>query len=79
MTIYDFNEIGKYIAKKTNKDTFFRTSTGKIENEEFKYIWLVGNVCCIRHKNDKNKNAIQYKTYNGVKKYIDKWLERSDK
>ena len=74
MTIYDFNEIGKYIAKKTNKETIFQTSKAKIENEDFKHIWLVGNVCCIRHKNDNSKKTIQYKTFNGIKNYIDKWL-----
>ena len=74
MTIYDFNEIGKYIANKTNKETIFLTSKAKIENEEFKYIWFVGNICCIRHKKDNSKKTIQYKTFNGVKNYIDKWL-----
>lgn len=74
MTIYDFNEIGKYIAKKNNKETIFQTSKAKIENEDFKYIWFVGNICCIRHKNDNSKKTIQYKTFNGVKNYIDKWL-----
>lgn len=76
MTIHEFNEIGEYIAKKTNKETNFLTSRGKIENEEFKYIWLVGNVCCIRYKNDNNKKAIQYKTFIGTKKYIDRCLEK---
>lgn len=74
MTIYDFNKIGKYVANKTNKETIFKTSKAKIENEEFKYIWFVGNICCIRHKKDNSKKYIQYKSFNGVKNYIDKWL-----
>lgn len=75
MTIYDFNEISKYIANKTKKETIFQTSRAKIENEDFKYIWLVGNVCCIRYKNDNSKKTIQYKTLGGVKNYIDKWVK----
>ena len=79
MTLHEFNKVGDYISRKTNKDTSFYTSIGKIENDEFKYVWFFRNICCIRHKNDNQKRSIQYKTYNGAKKYIDKWLEKSDK
>lgn len=75
MTIYDFNEIGKYIAKKTNKDTFFHTAIGKIENEDFKHILLFNYTCCIKHKDDKSKIIRQYKTYNGAIRYINKWIK----
>lgn len=31
MTIYDFNDLGMYIAKITQKETVLKTSIGKIE------------------------------------------------
>lgn len=75
MTIYDFNELGKYIAKITQKEIVFKISIGKIENDDFKYIRLFGNICCIRHKLDNSKKERQYKTLNGVINYINKWVK----
>ena len=40
MTLHEFNKVGEYISRKTNKDTSFYTSIGKIENDEFKYVWF---------------------------------------
>ena len=73
MTLIEFNDLGVYIAKKTEYPTIMRTNSLNIENKYFKYIRLINNICCIRHENDNSKKAIMYKTYNGAKKYVDKW------
>lgn len=48
MTFYEFNDLGKYVAKITQKETTFKTKFYKIENNDFKYIRLFGNICCIK-------------------------------
>lgn len=73
MTIYDFNYLGEYIAKITNKETVFKTSIGKIENDDFKYIILFGDVISLKHKSDNSKNPRQYKSLNGAINYINRW------
>lgn len=77
MTIYDFNNLGKYIAKITQKETIFKTSIGKIENDDFKYIRLFGNVVSLRHKKDDTKKLRQYKTLNGAINYVNKWVKEN--
>ena len=74
MTLNEFYDLGDYIAKKRNCLTTFNLFLMEIKNDNFKYIKLIGNTCCIRHKKDKRKSAIQYKTLNGAKKYVDKVL-----
>lgn len=74
MTLNDFNDLGKYIANKGNKETIFKPSIREIENEDFEYIKLIGNTCCIRYREDNRKSAIQYKTLNGAKRYVDRCL-----
>lgn len=73
MTLIEFNDLGKYVMKKKSKLTIFRPALLDIENEDYKYIKLIGDTCCIRHKEDSSKRAIMYKTLNGAKKYVDKW------
>lgn len=75
MTISDLNELGKYIADKTKKETTFFVSDGKIENPDFKYILLLSNYCSIKHIRDKSLRENKYKTLINAKKYIDKWLD----
>lgn len=78
MTLNELSDLGEYIASKGNKETIFNSSLRKIKNEDFKYIELIGDTCCIRYKKDNRKSAIQYKTLNGAKKYVDKVLGGSD-
>lgn len=75
MTIYDFDELGKYIAKVTQKETSYLVNFYNIENDDFKYIRLFGNTCCIRHKLDNSKKERQYKTLTGAINYINKWVK----
>ena len=77
MTLYEFNDLGKYVAKITQKETTFKTKFYKIENNDFKYIRLFGNFCCIKHKMDDSKKANQYKTVNGAIRYINKWIKEN--
>lgn len=77
MTIYDFNYLGKYIANKTKKETIMHISYGNVENDDFKYIILFGNICCIRHKLDNSKKEKQYKSLNGVINYVNKWTKEN--
>ena len=78
MSIYDFNSLGEYVFKQTNKETIFRPSTHIIINEEFERIYLINGVCCIKHIKDEAQFYKQYKTLNGAKKYIDRWCKRID-
>lgn len=73
MTLNEFNELGLYVARKTEYPTIMSTKTRDIENKYFKYIKLINDTCCIRHEEDKSKKAIMYKTLNGAEKYVDKW------
>lgn len=77
MTIYDFNDLGMYIAKITQKETVFKTSIGKIENDDFKYIRMFGNIINLRHKSDDSKKVRQYKSLNGAINYANKWVKEN--
>lgn len=77
MTIYDFNDLGMYIAKITQKETVFKTSIGKIENDDFKYIRMFGNIISLRYKSDDSKKVRQYKTLNGAINYANKWVKEN--
>lgn len=78
MTYTDFRELASYISSKTKEETvvsIYRESFPIIVNSNFKYVKLINSTCCIRHKDDFSKKAIMYKTVNGAKKYIDRWIK----
>lgn len=78
MTYTDFRELASYISNKTKEETvvsIYREGFPIIVNSNFKYVKLIGSTCCIKHKDDFSKKAIMYKTVNGAKKYIDRWIK----
>lgn len=81
MTYIDFCEVASYINNKTGEETvasIYRGDWPTITNSNFKYVKLIGSTCCIRHKDDFSKKAIMYKTVNGAKKYINKWVNKDE-
>ena len=78
MTYTDFRELASYISSKTKEETvvsIYRENFPIIVNSNFKYVKLINSTCCIRHKDDFSKKAIMYKTVNGAKRYIDRWIK----
>lgn len=81
MTYIDFCEVASYINNKTGEETvmsIYRGDWPTIVNSNFKYVKLINSTCCIRHKDDFSKKAIMYKTVNGAKKYINKWVNKDE-
>ena len=77
-TLQDLYDLGKYLVKKTNKETKMVSNMRRIVHEDFKYIQLIGKWICIRYQDDDRHNAIQYKSLRGAMNYVDKWLGKEN-
>jgi hypothetical protein len=70
MTRKEFLELGNYITCLSNRTTIYNGRRLKIENSIFKYVYLLGNKCCIKSIKDENNKIRIFSNLKDVKEYI---------
>ena len=70
MTRKEFLELGNYITCLSNRTTIYNGRRLKIENSIFKYVYLLGNKCCIKSIKDESNKIRIFSNLKDAKEYI---------